>query len=58
MGQPGEDQHNQEAAGDAEAGYRVGVGLGELEHRTVFRASKTASGEISRMLSSIDAPRL
>ena len=49
VGKPREHDHDQKAAGDAEAGYRVGVALGELEHRTVLSASKTVSGEMARM---------
>ena len=58
---PGEHHHDQEAAGHAQPGHRVGVGLGELiigPGSVSGAASKTSSGEMLRMLASISAPRL
>jgi hypothetical protein len=57
-GEPRENDHDQKSARDTESGYRIRVALGELEHKTVLRVSKTVSGEMARIAGSIDTPRL
>src|ERR1039457_3905602 len=66
---PGEDDHDQESAGDAESRHGVGIGFGERDHsarlpsgrrRAPIAArstSNTSSGEMFRMLGSMAAPR-
>src|SRR5207249_6041588 len=62
-GKPGKQDSQQKSGGHAQTRYGVGVRLGKHDHRTgqrraIRRASKTSSGEIRRMLSSIVERRL